>query len=81
MIAATGKTYTVPTLAVAIKLLTTETRRECGKSIDKIKGMIDQMLSSITGLPPGQVKIGMGTDLFGVEWPFAIKRVSIPLRS
>ena len=69
MIAATGKTYTVPTLAVAHQI--TDYGDQTGmrpESIDKIKGMIDQMLSSIEACRRAGVKIGMGTDLFGVEW-------------
>ena len=69
MIAATGETYTVPTLAVAHQI--TDYGDKTGmrpESIDKIKGMIDQMLGSIEACRRAGVKIGMGTDLFGVEW-------------
>jgi imidazolonepropionase-like amidohydrolase len=69
LIAETGSTYTVPTLAVVHQI--TEYGAAAGmppESIAKINGVLDQMLRSIETCRRAGVKIGLGTDIFGTEF-------------
>lgn len=69
LIAATGSTYTVPTLAVVHQI--TESGAAAGmppESIAKINGVLDQMLGSIEACRRAGVKIGLGTDIFGTDF-------------
>ena len=69
MIAATGVTFTVPTIAVVRQI--TDHWRETGmreESAEKIKPVLGQMMRSIETCRRAGVKIGMGTDLFGVDF-------------
>lgn len=71
LIAESGATYTVPTLAVVHQV--TECGAEAGmppESIAKIKGVLGQMLGSIESCRRAGVKIGLGTDLFGTDFHY-----------
>lgn len=66
MIAAAPATFTVPTLAVLHQLVDyRESTGMSASSIEKVDGLIADMLSSITNCRRAGVRIGFGTDLFG----------------
>jgi imidazolonepropionase-like amidohydrolase len=69
LIADSGTSYTVPTLAVVHQV--TESGAAAGmppESVAKIKGVLKQMLASIEACRRAGVKIGLGTDLFGTDF-------------
>jgi imidazolonepropionase-like amidohydrolase len=69
LIAESGCTYTVPTLAVVHQI--TESGAAAGmppESIAKIKDVLGQMLGSIEACRRAGVKIGLGTDIFGTDF-------------
>lgn len=69
LIAESGSTYVVPTLAVVHQVL--ESGRAAGmaqESVAKIDGVLDQMHASIEACRRAGVKIGLGTDIFGTEF-------------
>ena len=69
LIAESGETYTVPTLAVVRQI--TDLKEEIGmrpESVEKIQGVYELMLSSIENSQRAGVKVGMGTDIFGTRY-------------
>ena len=69
LIAESGETYTVPTLAVVRQI--TDFKEEIGmrpESVEKIQGVYELMLSSIENSQRAGVKVGMGTDIFGTRY-------------
>jgi imidazolonepropionase-like amidohydrolase len=69
LIAKSGKTYTVPTLAVIQQIL--ESGAEAGmpaESRAKADGALESMLRTIETCRRAGVKIGLGTDIFGTEF-------------
>ncbi len=71
LIAASGNTYTVPTLAVVHQI--TGHGAEAGmpaESIAKVQGVLEQMLTSIEACRRAGVKIGLGTDIFGTDFHY-----------
>jgi imidazolonepropionase-like amidohydrolase len=69
LIAESGSTYTVPTLAVVHQVL--ESGAAAGmspESIAKIDGVLGQMHASIEACRRAGVKIGLGTDIFGTDF-------------
>jgi imidazolonepropionase-like amidohydrolase len=69
LIAASGSTFTVPTLATIHEIL--EHGAEAGmrpESIAKTGGALEQMLASIEACNRAGVKIGLGTDIFGTAF-------------
>ncbi len=69
MIASTGKTYTVPTIAVIRQILEFGTRTGMkAESVAKAQGLKDSMLAGIERCRRAGVKIGLGTDIFGTDW-------------
>ncbi len=69
MIAKSGTTFTVPTLAVVRQIL--DNGPELGmypESLEKIKPMYNRMLTSVENMHRAGVKMGLGTDLFGPEY-------------
>lgn len=69
LIAATGKTYTVPTLAVVHQIM--ESGAAAGmppESRAKIVGAKDTMLAGIESCRRAGVKIGLGSDIFGTQF-------------
>lgn len=69
LIAASGSTYTVPTLAVVHQIL--ESGPAAGMppaSVAKVAGLLDQMHVSVEACRRAGVKIGLGTDIFGTDF-------------
>jgi imidazolonepropionase-like amidohydrolase len=69
IIAASGTTFAVPTIAVVKQIL--EYGPDMGmfpESLEKIKPVLNKMLTSIENMHSAGVKMGMGTDLFGPEY-------------
>lgn len=69
VIAASGSTYTVPTLAVIHQIM--EHGPAAGmppESVAKVQGLREQMLASIESCRAADVKIGLGTDIFGTDY-------------
>ena len=69
LIADSGTSYTVPTLAVIHQV--TESGAAAGmppESIAKVKGILGQMLASIEACRRAGVKMGLGTDIFGTDF-------------
>ncbi|NIB38262.1 amidohydrolase family protein [Pseudomaricurvus alkylphenolicus] len=69
MLAATDKTFAVPTLAVMRQIL--DYGPELGmypESLEKIKPLWDQVLTSVENMHRAGAKMGMGTDLFGPQY-------------
>lgn len=69
LIAASGSTYVVPTLAVVHQIL--ESGPAAGmppESVAKIDGVLGQMHASIEACRRAGVKIGLGTDIFGTDF-------------
>lgn len=69
LIAASGKTYTVPTLAVLHQI--TEFGSDTGmppESIAKVDGLVNDMLGSIEACNRAGVKVGFGTDICGEKF-------------
>ncbi len=69
LIANSGETYTVPTLAVVKQI--TDFRENTGiqpENLEKMHGVLDLMLASIQNCRRAGVKIGLGTDIFGTEY-------------
>lgn len=69
LIAESGRTYIVPTLAVAHEI--TEHVKEIGLSPEsqaKVGGVVERMLQSIENCTRAGVKIGLGTDLFDARY-------------
>jgi imidazolonepropionase-like amidohydrolase len=69
MIAASGSTYAVPTLAVMRQIL------DCGpelgmrpESLEKVKPLWEQVLISLENMHRAGAKMGLGTDLFGPQY-------------
>lgn len=68
MIADSGTTYVVPTLAVMNEILSLGTRLGMHpEGLDKIKPMYQTCLKSIENCQRAGVKLGLGTDIFGSE--------------
>ncbi len=71
LIAESGTTYTVPTLAVVRQILDHgENLGMYPESLEKIKPTYDMMMTSIENCARAGVKIGLGTDLFGPEFHY-----------
>lgn len=69
LIAASGNTYTVPTLAVVHQILDFGTKTGMkAESVAKAQGVLQQMLASIERCRRAGVKVGLGTDIFGTDW-------------
>lgn len=69
LIASTGSTYVVPTLAVVHEVRNVGAQAGMSEeSCAKIEGVLDQMLRSIETCRRANVKIGLGTDIFGTEF-------------
>jgi imidazolonepropionase-like amidohydrolase len=69
LIADSGTSYTVPTLAVIHQV--TESGAVAGmppESVAKIKGVLERVLASIETCRRAGVKIGLGTDIFGTDF-------------
>jgi imidazolonepropionase-like amidohydrolase len=69
LIADSGTSYTVPTLAVIHQV--TESGAVAGmppESVAKVKGVLERMLASIETCRRAGVKIGLGTDIFGTDF-------------
>ncbi|WP_082836043.1 metal-dependent hydrolase family protein, partial [Croceicoccus bisphenolivorans] len=69
LIAKTGNTYTVPTVAVIQQILTVGA--ESGMSAEnreKAAGALESMLGSIETCRRAGVKVGLGTDVFGTDY-------------
>jgi imidazolonepropionase-like amidohydrolase len=80
LIAQSGTTYVVPTLAVLLQLR--EHTRELGlsaQSIAKVAGAQEAALEGIRNCAAAGVKLGLGTDLFGPEY-HALQSREIELR-
>jgi imidazolonepropionase-like amidohydrolase len=80
LIAESGSTYVVPTLAVLHQL--GEHTRELGlsaQSIAKVSGARDAALEGIRNCIEAGVKLGMGTDLFGPQYHW-MQSLEIELR-
>ena len=69
LIAKSGETFTVPTLAVVRQI--SDLKEETGmqpESLSKIRGVLDRMLASIENCQRAGVKVGLGTDIFGTQY-------------
>jgi len=81
IIAASGETYTVPTLAVIQQILKVgESAGLAERSRRKANGALDSMLAAIESCNRAGVKVGLGTDIFGTEFhDLQSNRVSLSL--
>ena len=69
LIAQSGTTYVVPTLAVIHELLEHgPTLGLFAESLEKVQGVLPRMLASIENCRRAGVKVGLGTDLFGTPY-------------
>lgn len=68
-IAASGRTYVVPTLAVVHQLIEHKDHLGLfGESLAKVEGVLPRMLESIEACRRAGVGIGLGTDIFGTDY-------------